>query len=93
MAALKLENEKLKQEVEVWKKKLVQVGVSHGVKHFSTSAPAQSDVPSKPAETTAAAPAQEKKENKKAQEKKPKKEAGESIDFPLSAILLINVLY
>ncbi|XP_046461146.1 aminoacyl tRNA synthase complex-interacting multifunctional protein 1-like isoform X2 [Daphnia pulex] len=41
LATLKLENEKLKQEVEVWKQKLVQAGLSHGVRCFSTSATCQ----------------------------------------------------
>lgn len=45
LAALKLENEKLKKEVELWKQKLVQAGLSHGVRTFSTSASSPSTVP------------------------------------------------
>lgn len=80
LSALKLENEKLKQEIDIWKKKLVQVGVSSGAKQFSTSAAANCETPSAPATKVAPVAAAEttdkKAETKKAQEKKPKKDAG-----------------
>jgi len=40
LSALKQENEKLKTEVESWKLKVSEIGNRHGVRAFSTSAPA-----------------------------------------------------
>lgn len=81
LAALKLENEKLKKEVEVWKQKLIHAGLSHGVRAFSSSAPSQSTVPVVPVQEKHEKPAAVKdvaapvKEPKKAKEPK-KKDAG-----------------
>ncbi len=76
LLALKQENEKLKKEVEIWKQKLVQAGLSHGVRAFSTSAPSQPPMtvsqPEKQPEKEAVPPG---KEAKKAKEPK-KKETG-----------------
>ncbi|XP_057371933.1 aminoacyl tRNA synthase complex-interacting multifunctional protein 1-like [Daphnia carinata] len=41
LSTLKQENENLKKEVEIWKQKLIQAGISHGVRNFSTSAASQ----------------------------------------------------
>ena len=77
LLALKQENEKLKQEVDLWKQKLIQAGLSHGVtRTFSTSAPSQ---PPEAEKQTEKQP-ETNKEVKKAKEPK-KKEAGNSITF------------
>ncbi|KAI9560791.1 hypothetical protein GHT06_011743 [Daphnia sinensis] len=41
VSTLKQENENLKKEVEIWKQKLIQAGISQGVRNFSTSAASQ----------------------------------------------------
>ncbi|KAK4005392.1 hypothetical protein OUZ56_007106 [Daphnia magna] len=41
LSTLKQENENLKKEVEIWKQKLIQAGISQGVRNFSTSAASQ----------------------------------------------------
>ena len=74
IAALRQENEKLKQEVEVWKKKLIQTGLSHGVRPFSTSAPCQPPAEVKQT-TTIEKEVPKAKEEKKVKEPK-KKEPG-----------------
>ncbi len=85
LATLKLENEKLKQEVEVWKQKLVQAGLSHGVRCFSTSATCQPPVAENVEKPTVKAekPAEKvvvssNSDGKKAKETK-KKDSGKSI--------------
>lgn len=89
LTALKLENEKLKKEVEVWKQKLIQAGLSHGVRNFSTSAAVHSGVlvqetTEKPLEKPVPAPA---KETKKIKEPK-KKDGGEFHVTSLTYLLI-----
>lgn len=76
LAVLKQENEKLKHEVEMWKQKLVQAGLSHGVRSFSTSAPSQPPAVNEHPEKLPEKDVPPVKEVKKAKESK-KKEAGE----------------
>ena len=68
ITTLKHQNEKLKLELDGWKKKLVDVGVSHGVRNLSTTA-AVSKLTVVPIQV----PDNKTKETKKAQ---PKKTAG-----------------
>lgn len=79
LARLKQENEALKNEVELWKQKLVQVGVSHGVRQFSTSTSVKAEVP-KVEEKLSDAPAVSvepaPKKEKAAKDEKKKKETG-----------------
>ena len=75
LATLKLENEKLKKEVEVWKHKLVQAGLSHGVRTFSTSASCPPPVENKPEKPTEKAVTSSQPEGKKAKDTK-KKDSG-----------------
>lgn len=75
LATLKLENEKLKKEVEIWKHKLVQAGLSHGVRTFSTSASCPPPVENKPEKPTEKAVASSQSEGKKAKDTK-KKDSG-----------------
>lgn len=73
LSTLKQENENLRKEVEIWKQKLVQAGISQGVRNFSSSAaspPIVQSMAEKPKETVVAAP-----EAKKTKEVK-KKDAG-----------------
>jgi len=68
ITTLKHQNEKLKLELDGWKKKLVDVGVSHGVRNLSTTAAV-----TKPTVVPIQVPDNKTKEPKKAQ---PKKTAG-----------------
>ena len=75
---LKQKNEKLKIELDCWKKKLVDVGVSHGIRNFSTTsilseANNGNQLAEKPAKTEVQI---KSKEAKKVQ---PKKNAGNAI--------------
>lgn len=74
---LKKENEALKDEVELWKQKLVQVGLSRGVSQFSTPMSTSAKIPkvaekvSSPVKNTESST---KKDSKVAKEEKKKKE-------------------
>jgi hypothetical protein len=99
LATLKLENEKLKQEVEVWKQKLVQAGLSHGVRCFSTSATCQPLVAEKVEKPTEKAEKPAEKavvsshpDSKKAKETK-KKDSGKSIFLVMFKFVFINLLF
>lgn len=98
VSALKQENEKLKVEVEQWKKKLFDVGAARGIREFSTSAKAQCEAPVKkqPTENKAAlnpAEVSDKKETKKVQEKKPKKDTGKLFQHPFTFFKELHVNY
>lgn len=79
LALLKKENEKLKQEVEVWKQRLVQAGLSQGVRQFSTSVPPASVPEVKEEKVTKAEVTSQ--EPKKAKEAKPKEGNHSIISF------------
>ena len=81
LVALKQENEKLKSEVESWKLKVSEIGNRHGVRAFSTSAPATpppatENPPPKKAEKKAKEPKEPKEPKEKAKKAAPVEDEG-----------------
>ena len=87
VSALKQENEQLREEVELWKKKLFNVGglTASLPTPVQCNAPGNEPAIKKAATTPAAGEVPEKKETKtKVQEKKPKKEGNASVSLYFS---------
>ena len=73
---LKQQNAALKTELESWKKKLVDVGVSHGIRNFSTTASISSEASeanNQPAGKSDVKETEVKVKNKEAKKVQPKK--------------------
>lgn len=73
ITSLKQQNDKLKIELDGWKKKLVDVGISHGIRALSATAASTAVNKQTAADVTFDEVQDKKKEVKKAQ---PKKNAG-----------------
>ena len=70
---LKQQNAALKTDLESWKKKLVDVGVGHGIRNFSTTASISSEANNQPAGKSDVKETEVKVKNKEAKKVQPKK--------------------